>query len=301
MFTVFTPTFNRAVDLGYQYQSLLKQTYKDFEWLVVDDGSTDNTEEVINGFIAENKIKINYIKKENGGKNSCINIGVNAANGDLFLLIDSDDWFTDNAFSIYKSKWDRIKDDENIAGMVGLSLNQNGDIIGTPFPWEEKAIHFSEIYNKYNIKGDKAVAYKTHILKQYPFPVKKGIVYVMENVVYDAMDYKYKMLTFNEKIEYKNYNPDGMSKNAYKYWMLRSHAFSYYQFIERNVHPFSRFFKLRCWEYIHLGANALLCNENYVSQFSRISDKIIYYMLFPRAFFAYLRMRKMVLKANAEN
>ena len=101
MITIFTPTYNRKKELERLYESLLNQDYDDFEWLIVDDGSIDDTEKYVNSLIKKNEIKIKYFKKENGGKPSAYNKGLDLASGNIFLAIDSDDVFKENSYKLY--------------------------------------------------------------------------------------------------------------------------------------------------------------------------------------------------------
>jgi glycosyltransferase involved in cell wall biosynthesis len=120
LITVFTPTYNRAKLLKRLYDSLCVQTFTDIEWLIIDDGSVDNTEKIVNGFIAENKIGIRYIKQRNGGKHRAINHGVREAKGELFFIVDSDDWLPEDSLETINKYYQGIKDDKSFAGISGL-------------------------------------------------------------------------------------------------------------------------------------------------------------------------------------
>ena len=108
LLTVCTPTYNRAHTLPRLYESLVRQTSQDFEWLVVDDGSTDNTRELVDGWVAEGRIRIRYVYKENGGKPSAHNLGVRMAAGELFFCVDSDDYLTDNAVEVIRNNSEKL-------------------------------------------------------------------------------------------------------------------------------------------------------------------------------------------------
>ena len=163
--TVFTPAYNRAHLLPRLYQSLLAQKEHDFEWLIVDDGSTDDTEAVITSFIAEGQIKIRYHYKENGGKHTAVNLGVQKALGNLFFIIDSDDCLTQNAIETLDLQWTNIENRGDLCGIIGLSAFSNGGIVGNRFPQDQWEVSFSDVYLKHQLKGDKSVAFKTEILK----------------------------------------------------------------------------------------------------------------------------------------
>jgi len=153
-FTVFTPTFNRKELLEKLYKSLQKQTFKDFEWLIVDDGSTDGTKEKVEEFLSEKKLEIKYYFKENGGKQRAYNFATEKANGELFICLDSDDEYVENGLETILKYWKKYEKNSDIAGMGYLSTYPNGEIIGSSFPEKEMISTQFEIYNKYGVKGD---------------------------------------------------------------------------------------------------------------------------------------------------
>ncbi|HMQ45455.1 MAG TPA: glycosyltransferase family A protein [Mariniflexile sp.] len=135
--TVFTPTFNRAFCLGQCYNSLINQTSKDFKWLIIDDGSTDNTKELVSTWIHENKIEIQYQYQANQGMHGAHNTAYELIDTELNVCIDSDDYMPDNAVKLILDFWEQFGND-TVAGIVGLDGNKQGEIIGTPFPNDVK-------------------------------------------------------------------------------------------------------------------------------------------------------------------
>ena len=210
-FTVFTPTFNRKELLEKLYKSLQKQTFKDFEWLIVDDGSTDGTKEKVEEFLSEKKLEIKYYFKENGGKQRAYNFATEKANGELFICLDSDDEYVENGLEIILKYWKKYEKNSDIAGMGYLSTYPNGEIIGSNFPEKEMISTQFEIYNKYGVKGDKGLMFRTEIIKKYKFPVFEDEKFITEAVVYNRICEKYKMVYVNEKIEIKEYQEDGLT------------------------------------------------------------------------------------------
>ena len=210
-FTVFTPTFNRKELLEKLYKSLQKQTFKDFEWLIVDDGSTDGTKEKVEEFLSEKKLEIKYYFKENGGKQRAYNFATEKANGELFICLDSDDEYVENGLEIILKYWKKYEKNADIAGMGYLSTYPNGGIIGSSFPEKEMISTQFEIYNKYGVKGDKGIMFRTEIIKKYKFPVFEDEKFITEAVVYNRICEKYKMVYVNEKIEIKEYQEDGLT------------------------------------------------------------------------------------------
>ena len=220
-FTVFTPTFNRKELLEKLYKSLQKQTFKDFEWLIVDDGSTDGTKEKVNEFLCEKKLDIKYYFKENGGKQRAYNFATEKANGELFICLDSDDEYVENGLEIILKYWKKYEKNADIAGMGYLSTYPNGGIIGSSFPEKEMISTQFEIYNKYGVKGDKGIMFRTEIIKKYKFPVFEDEKFITEAVVYNRICEKYKMVYVNEKIEIKEYQEDGLTAK-YNNLLLRN-------------------------------------------------------------------------------
>lgn len=295
LITVFTPTYNRAYLLQRLYESLLKQTDSDFEWLLVDDGSTDNTREVVEKFQKEGNLKIHYYYKTNGGKHTAINYGVQKAKGDLFFILDSDDFLAENAIELKKNAWQKNKDNDKIAGIIGLSQFTNGNIVGDTFLNDNWQIPFVDYYLKYQLRGDKSVAFKTEVMKQYPFPEKEGIKLVFEAVVWHEMAKKYEVLCLNEVIQFIEYQEQGLSNSFYKLWYVQSMAFSFFQLIKNNTYSFSKYPSAFVWNYIHLAINSLLSGENYFWELKGLNKKIMYLLMYPRAYFSYLKMKRLIV------
>ena len=237
-FTIFTPTYNRAGLLKKLYESLKNQSFKNFEWLIVDDGSTDNTYESIQGFQKENIIDIRYIKKENGGKQRAYNVGVENAKGELFICLDSDDTYVENGLEIILKYWEKYSNDKKIAGMVYLSVYPNGEIIGVKFPKDEMISNQFEIYYDFKVSGDKGLMFRTEILKNYKFPEINGEKFVTEAVVYNRISQTYKILYINEKIEIKEYHEDGLTSKYAKLLINNPRGNSIYH-NERNFFKMS--------------------------------------------------------------
>ena len=200
--TVFTPTYNRANLLPKLYDSLKKQNFKLFEWLIVDDGSSDNTEEVINNFIKENLINIKYIKKKNGGKHTALNVGIDNAKGELFWIVDSDDYIVEDSLKYLWNKWSEIENKNEFAGLSGLRGYSNGSIIGTRGDNEYVDTDALSYRYKYGILGDKAEVYRTNILRKFKFPEFKGEKYVTEAVVWNRIANKNLKLRFLNEVTY---------------------------------------------------------------------------------------------------
>lgn len=168
-FSVFTATFNRAKFLPMVYESLVKQTFKDFEWIVVDDGSTDNTEELVNSFISEKKIKsIRYFKKTNGGKHTAWRLGTKKFNSTYVVSIDSDDFLTENSLEIFNKHWKDLETSNYYNEFWEVKARArylNGEIIEKPLPKSVLDMNAIELSYKYRITGDLHGCRKTCVLK----------------------------------------------------------------------------------------------------------------------------------------
>lgn len=217
-FTVFTPTFNRKYFLKRIYDSLKGQTFKDFEWLIVDDGSTDNTKELVDQWINENRIIIRYIYKNNGGKHTAINIGVREARGELFLILDSDDSCTNDALMVFYETWENIDKSirNNYTGVTALGMDYNGNLIGTKYPEDEWDMSSIDIITNYNVKGDKWGFNRTDVMKKFPFPEIPNEKFIPEGIVWNRIAEKYTKRNINKALKYIEYQQDGLSASILK-------------------------------------------------------------------------------------
>ena len=228
MITVFTPTYNRAKLLPDLYESLKRQTCKDFEWVIVDDGSTDDTESLVKQWIPQADFSICYTKKENGGKQRAVNLGVQKAKGEYFFIVDSDDILTDNAVETALKWFDTIKDEKGFGGIGGQKGYKNGKAIGESFDGEYLDATTLE-RSKYRINGDKAEIFYTDVLKKFPFPEFEGEKFVPEALVYNRIAQAgYKLRWFNEIVYLAEYLPDGYSANVDRLLISNWQGYSLY-------------------------------------------------------------------------
>ena len=210
--TISTPTYNRAYCIGRLYESLCRQTCKDFEWLIVDDGSTDNTEELVKAWIAEKLIDIRYIKQHNGGKHRAINRGLDIAAGEYFYMVDSDDYVTDAAVAFIKDKAEDIRFTPGFAGIVGLDRTIDGKEL-SGFPDVDHIDSTSiDICIKHHINGDKAEVVKTNVLRQFRFPEIEEERFCPEAIVWNRIaDAGLIFRYYPQVIKIIEYLPDGLT------------------------------------------------------------------------------------------
>lgn len=215
LLTVFTPTYNRAHTLPVLYESLKRQSSKNFEWLIVDDGSTDNTEELIRSWIDEGTIAIRYEKQENGGKMKAHNRGAEMTDSELFVCIDSDDFLSDDAVSSIIEKWQDTHNKESLAGFIAYKAIKNQKCeykVVCRFPYFRDA----KLYLLYRdgFKGDTTIVFRTEVLKRFPFPIFEGEKFISETVMYNQMDLEYNWALLDKALTLCEYMPDGYTQNS---------------------------------------------------------------------------------------
>jgi len=199
--TVFTPTYNRRELLTRAYESLKRQTVKDFEWVIVDDGSSDDTGLLADEWIAEGAVDIRYYYQENGGKMRAHNRGVEYANADLFVCLDSDDYFVDDAVEKLLAAWEKTcgRASEKLAGIVAHKGKSSTELLGDhEFPIEGESTLYG-LYKK-GFRGETTLMFKTEVLKAFPFPEIDGEKYVPEDYIYDKIDQVYCLYILPEVI-----------------------------------------------------------------------------------------------------
>lgn len=219
LLTVFTPAYNRAHTLPRTYESLCRQGCKEFVWLIVDDGSIDNTAELVQQWQREdNGFEIQYIYKENGGMHTAHNTAYENIHTELNVCIDSDDALADNAVEKILDKWEAVKD-KDYAGIVGLDADISGNIIGKGFPNDMVETTISGYYAAGGA-GDKKLVYRTDVINAYPeYPVFEGEKYVSLAYKYRLIDQDYKLAVLDEVLCVVEYQPDGSSMNMLRqYW-----------------------------------------------------------------------------------
>lgn len=234
LITVMTPTYNRAYILSKLYESLIMQTSYDFEWIIIDDNSSDDTEMLVRSFNTD-KFAIRYFKQPHGGKHRAINFAVREAKGKYFFIVDSDDYLLPDAIENIAS-WllDTEKSNDSVVcGVAGLRVSPLGEVIGGDVITNDSFVVASNLEReKYNLLGDKAEIYSLDILKKYPFPEFENEFFVTEACVWDKIAYDgYKLRWYNKPIYVCEYLEDGLTKtgaNDYSGHMNNILGYSYY-------------------------------------------------------------------------
>jgi len=248
--TIFTPTYNRANTLLRTYESLIAQTCKDFEWLIIDDGSSDGTRDLVRGWIDERKISIRYIYQENQGMHGAHNTAYRNITTELNTCIDSDDYMPSSAVALIISTW-RTRSSSDIAGIIGLDVSVDGELIGNPLPDGIDVIKFSDA----RIKGDKKIVLRTDLAKRFPeYPVFSGEKYVGLGYKYQLIDQEYSWLALNDPLVVVEYQKDGSSYTMFRQWWNNPRGFA---FIHNEDLKYVKSFKRRLMVATHYVSHCL--------------------------------------------
>lgn len=201
LFTIFTPTYNRRHTIHRVYDSLCAQTLRDFEWLVIDDGSTDGTSELIKGWSKSASFPIRYFWQNNSGKHIAHNLAVEQARGQFFAPLDSDDALLPDALEKLARHWNEIpvSDRALFAGVYGLCCDQRGQPVGTAFPESPFDGDLREVLYVQHVRGEKWCMFRTEILRQFPFPEIPN-TYIPEGVIWMEIAKTYKSRFVNETV-----------------------------------------------------------------------------------------------------
>jgi hypothetical protein len=212
--TILTPVYNRKECILTLFDTLLKQTVKGFDWLIVDDGSTDGLKETIEGIKGKADFSIKYIYKENSGKHTALNIGIAEIESDLTFIVDSDDWLTNNAVETILKYHNNYKYNKELSGYAFLRQFPDGTINGKKFKQDELIASYIETrINDDDTWADKTEVFFTKCLKEFPFPEYNNEKFLGEDIVWIRMARKYKLVHINEAIYVGNYQDDGLTKN----------------------------------------------------------------------------------------
>ncbi|MDO4333570.1 MAG: glycosyltransferase family A protein [Eubacteriales bacterium] len=229
LLTVFTPAYNRAHTLPRTYESLIAQDCKDFVWMIIDDGSTDNTAELVREWKKQNSgFEIIYIYKENGGMHTAHNVAYENIVTELNVCIDSDDVLAEGAVRKISEKWKAVGK-RNYAGIIGLDADFEGTIIGSGFPEGMLETTLTGYYAGGGL-GDKKLVYRTDVIKQYPpYPVFEGEKYVALAYKYRLIDQQYKLAVLDDVLCNVEYQADGSSGTMYRQYLQNPKGFAFWR------------------------------------------------------------------------
>ncbi len=293
--SLFTPTYNREKKLMDLYESIRIQTFRDFEWIVIDDGSTDNTESLIESFRDNSDIRIVYIKQENRGKHIAQNVAVEIANGELFLPLDSDDTIVHNALQLLWEAWISIPEDERslYSGVGCHCMDQFGNRIGSQWPEVPLISNDLEVCLKYHIKGEKWGPIRVDIMKEFKNASVKGH-FLDESTVWFRIAKKYKKLYIDQCLRIYKIGEDSVQKRTIESEIHNSESKLYANLIYVNEfydwyvkYDFASLIKksMKIVYYASLQKKAILGNDGIINSVQPLLCKFIVVLVSPYSVF----------------
>lgn len=219
MISIITPTYNRSILLPQMFNCLNRQKNKGFEWIVVDDGSTDDTKRMMEQLLAASNLSTRswdavYVRKPNGGKHTAVNMGVGLAKGELTLILDSDDELPEDAVEIISKEWEKAKGDTSVGGLCGYMQHRSGEVIGQPMI--ETVTDEISLRYKRHVMGDMCEVFRTDVLREFPFPEIEGERFCPEQLVWFRIAQKYQLKVIPQVIYLRDYLDGGLTDNIVK-------------------------------------------------------------------------------------
>lgn len=229
LLTIFTPTYNRVQTLKRTYDSLVRQNFTDAEWLIVDDGSTDETQEFVDQITSEAPFCVRYCWIEHGGKHRAYNKALTLAQGDLFFVVDSDDWLPDFSLINIMKRAGRLLKDDQPGYIVALKQRPDGSIFGLHLPQDNA---FTTLHRLDELKciGERSFVFRTEVARRYRFPEIDAENFVTESVIYDRIDRDWLALTLDTPITVCEYQPCGLSSDIYRLMWYNPTGFMIYHY-----------------------------------------------------------------------
>lgn len=299
--SILTATYNRSRELENLYSSLVINSNSDidFEWLIMDDGSTDKTKIIVENFIKQNIIKIDYHYQANKGKMAAINNLMPYVTGDIMLVCDSDDYLITGALDIIKKHKDKLLDDENVYALVFLKQTEKGKISGNKFPGPNYRSDMFSLYFKEKMSGEKTLVFKTEIRKNFRHELEADEKFVTEARMYHKMDLDYDIIGINEAIMViSDYRKDGYTKNIID--IFKTNPLGYYEYFREILRMDLKgvSFKKKMYIYKHYILFSILAERDHaISNVSGFINRLIVAILWiPGAI-----KTKMLFKETDEN
>lgn len=302
-FTVFTPTYNRAHTLNRVYTSLAAQTFRDFEWLIVDDGSSDNTNQMVEGWKLKADFPIRYMWQPNQGKHVAFNRGVGEARGELFLTLDSDDACVPEALERFDYHWRSIPAEirSEFSAVTALCIDRNGNLVGREFSRNIVDSDSLEMRYRYRMTGEKWGFQRTEVLKKFPFPVIENVRFIPESIVWTAIARHYKTRYVNERLRIywteesqEERESDQLTRSSIA--ALAAGRSLYYLTVLNQQMKFFRYapdrFLRSAALYVRCSLHSRESIRNQFAHLETVSARLLWAVMLPLGFLLYLRDEK---------
>lgn len=294
--SIITPVYNRADIIDRTFSSVLKLNFKDFEYIVVDDGSTDNIDDVVNSFMNNAPFSVTFIKKDNGGVHTARNIGVKYAKGKFIYFLDSDDETLPNAINVFLNEWEKIKNVDEYYEIKGRTILENGEIMGNPFPDNVNSLSQKQIsYLKKTVKGELVGFRPASILKTNPWPEPEGITFVLENILWDRLNKRYKSWLINEPVQLYHYSTVSIvrTQKRNRQSVLNQLWNAVYMLNDKKVYRLGLSYRLKTLVRVNVYKKILKGDSRIMTlKLSNFNDLLFSFLLEPFSFFVFLRYRK---------
>ncbi|UCG38145.1 MAG: glycosyltransferase family 2 protein [bacterium] len=260
-FTLFIPTFNRADKLGETLESVSHSTFRDFEALVIDDGSTDRTEQILSEWKSQARFPLRYIRQENMGKTGAHNTALGHARGFLFMTLDSGDLLLPDALQNLWDQYERIPAEARPgnAGVAALCLKENGELSGLPYAVDGADATFLEMDRMRTFTGEKRLAVRTAVMRQFPYPRFPGEKHVRPDLIFKRMAHSFHLRFVNIPVQVNRREPDGITANIVQYRLENPRGFRLYFLEEITLHR--EYYSLRKrfgdhWRYVRFSLHS---------------------------------------------
>jgi len=281
--SILTATYNRGRFLPRLYESIVNNLINemDIEWLIMDDGSDDNTEEVVSNFQSSEHLKIKFYKQKNQGKMQAINNLMEYVTGELCVECDSDDFFVEKSLKIINNKYKIIQENQNLYALVFLKNECKGKLSGNFFPTENQDTTMFDLYFKKDLFGEKVIVYNTDIRKKYKYKVEDGERFCTEARLHHEMDLEYKVRCYNEVLIEGEYQEDGYTKNIKKIFLNNPKGYYFYfkEILNRDMRGVT--FSKRIYSIKHYILFLTLCNERInIKDIYNIGNKALFIALY---------------------
>lgn len=222
LISIITPVYNRSCLIKRLYYSLQEQSNNDFKWIIVDDGSTDNLDEVVESFCKQARFQIKYIKQKNQGKCAALNKAIEVCDEQLFMVVDSDDYLVTDAIEQIHKYWEKVKLKKDLVGIAAYKIFDNRKISGKPFKNGLIKSTLNSLNYHYNRHGELSLIYKTSIVKRHPHHIHAQENFLSEEIQYNSLDQEGYLYLMGAPLIVMEYQSDGLTKNYFTNWVSNS-------------------------------------------------------------------------------